>query len=193
MLMFSTTPKTSTFTWRNISIALRTSARATVDGVVTTTAPVTATVWIRPGLDLRLLWFCLRRLCRWRPLLSFLRRGSGNVPASVGELVLAAFFTSRKLNGLCGSKFYDILFYACLSSKSAPLKKGGYSGRRSLIERRKKPGRFGRNDKVCERRQCMRVAAILVNGSRTMWLTGTQTEVCATSRITTMRERRLMN
>jgi len=31
---------------RNISMALRTSANATVDGVVTTTAPVTATVWI---------------------------------------------------------------------------------------------------------------------------------------------------
>src|SRR6266849_3448949 len=47
VLIFSTTPSTSTFTWRNISIALRTSASATVDGVVTTTAPVTATVWIR--------------------------------------------------------------------------------------------------------------------------------------------------
>src|SRR5271157_878981 len=46
VLMFSTTPSTSTFTCRNISIALRTSASATVDGVVTTTAPVTATVWI---------------------------------------------------------------------------------------------------------------------------------------------------
>src|SRR5208283_3999452 len=44
VLIFSTTPSTSTFTWRNISMALRTSASATVDGVVTTTAPVTATV-----------------------------------------------------------------------------------------------------------------------------------------------------
>src|SRR5580704_2134574 len=44
VLMFSTTPSTSTFTWRNISIALRTSATATSEGVVTTTAPVTATV-----------------------------------------------------------------------------------------------------------------------------------------------------
>src|SRR6266446_1572499 len=46
VLMFSTTPRTSTLTWRNISMALRTSARATVEGVVTTTAPVTATVWM---------------------------------------------------------------------------------------------------------------------------------------------------
>src|SRR5260370_261597 len=44
VLMFSTTPRTSTLTWRNISMALRTSARATVEAVVTTTAPVTARV-----------------------------------------------------------------------------------------------------------------------------------------------------
>ena len=46
VLMFSTTPRTSTFTWRNISMALRTSASATSEGVVTMTAPVTATVWM---------------------------------------------------------------------------------------------------------------------------------------------------
>ena len=45
--MFSTTPSTSTFTWRNISMALRTSASATTDGVVTSTAPVSETVWIK--------------------------------------------------------------------------------------------------------------------------------------------------
>ena len=42
--MFSTRPITSTFTWRNISIALRASCKLTSLGVETTTAPVSGTV-----------------------------------------------------------------------------------------------------------------------------------------------------
>ncbi len=43
--MFSTTPSTGTSSLRNMSMALRTSSRATSWGVVTTTAPETGTSW----------------------------------------------------------------------------------------------------------------------------------------------------
>ena len=44
--MFSTIPRTGTFTWWNIMIALRASSSETSEGVVTTIAPDTGALWI---------------------------------------------------------------------------------------------------------------------------------------------------
>ena len=45
--MFSTSPRTGTFSFRYIATARRESASETVWGVVTTTAPDTGVVWLR--------------------------------------------------------------------------------------------------------------------------------------------------